>query len=167
MELLIPGLILVALMVYASTRIKRAAAKAFEAETIEADSFVIEKPVGFLNVLNGDPGYAFQAYSKDFGTGETQDLRQATAMLTVTPLADDDGFAAEDEIVSERTEVIDGSNYKVREAKHTEKGVSFCTLSKTVERDGQLYRLEIKRLAETTPDLVRNTEMMVDSFKLR
>ena len=32
MELLIPGLILVALMVYASTKIKKAAAAAFEPE---------------------------------------------------------------------------------------------------------------------------------------
>jgi hypothetical protein len=36
MEILIPGLILVALMVYVSTRIKRAAARAFEPENVDA-----------------------------------------------------------------------------------------------------------------------------------
>ena len=67
MELLIPGLILVALMVWASTRIKKNAAAAFDAEVIETESFSIRKPEGFLHVLNDDSGLAFRSYSKDFG----------------------------------------------------------------------------------------------------
>ena len=67
MELLIPGLLLVALMVYASTRIKRTAAEAFEPETIETDVFVLEKPEEFLNVINHDLALELQAYSREFG----------------------------------------------------------------------------------------------------
>jgi len=67
LAILIPGLILVALMVYASTRIKRVAAEAFEAETIETDEFAVEKPDGFLNILNRDPALALDAYSREFG----------------------------------------------------------------------------------------------------
>ena len=54
-------------MVWASTRIKKTAAAAFEAETVETDDFVIKKSDGFLNVINGDPKYAFEAYSKEIG----------------------------------------------------------------------------------------------------
>lgn len=78
MELLIPGLVLVALMVYASTRIKRATAKAFEREEIDTDDFTLVKPEGFLHLLNGDPAFAFQAYSKEFGTNGSSETRQAT-----------------------------------------------------------------------------------------
>src|SRR5580765_1394277 len=83
MDLLIPGLILVALMVYASTRIKKTAAAAFEAETIETDDFVIQKPDGFLNVINGDPQFAFEAYSKEFGGPGAENFRQGTAHLKI------------------------------------------------------------------------------------
>lgn len=78
MELLIPGLVLVAIMAWASTRIKRNAAAAFDAEQVETDDFVLEKPEGFLHVLNDNTGLLFRAYSKDFGTIGRSDLRQAT-----------------------------------------------------------------------------------------
>src|SRR5688572_25283370 len=78
MELLIPGLILVALMVWASTRIKKNAAAAFDAESVETDRFVIRKPDGFLHVLNDDSGLAFRSYSKEFGKVGDRDVRRAT-----------------------------------------------------------------------------------------
>jgi len=78
MELLIPGLILVALMVWASTRIKKNAAAAFEPETVENEHFVIHKPEGFLHVLNDDSGLAFRSYSKEFGKVGDRDVRRAT-----------------------------------------------------------------------------------------
>lgn len=81
MELLIPGLILVAIMVWASTRIKRNAAAAFDAEQVETDDFVLEKPEGFLHVLNDNTGLLFRAYSKEFGTVGRSDIRQATIEL--------------------------------------------------------------------------------------
>lgn len=78
MELLIPGLILVGLMIWASTRIKKSAAAAFDAETVDTDQFVIRKPEGFLHVLNDDTGLAFRAYSKEFGKVGNKDVRRAT-----------------------------------------------------------------------------------------
>ena len=83
MELLIPGLILVALMVWASTKIKNKAAAAFEPETIETDEFVMRKPDGFLHVVNDDSGLAFRAYSKEYGKNELNGDRQATIELTI------------------------------------------------------------------------------------
>lgn len=65
-------------MVWASTRIKRNAAAAFEAETVDNEHFAIRKPDGFLHVLNDDSGLAFRSYSKEFGKVGDRDVRRAT-----------------------------------------------------------------------------------------
>lgn len=65
-------------MVWASTRIKKSAAAAFDAETVENDQFVIRKPEGFLHVLNDSSGLAFRSYSKEFGKVGDRDVRRAT-----------------------------------------------------------------------------------------
>lgn len=88
MEILIPGLILVALMVWASTKIKRDAAAAFEPETIETDEFIIRKPDGFLHVVNDDSGLAFRAYSRDYGRNELNGDRRATIEVSIHPNSD-------------------------------------------------------------------------------
>lgn len=94
MELLIPGLILVALMVWASTKIKDKAAAAFVPETIETDEFEIRKPDGFLHVVNDDSGLAFRAYSKEYGKNELNGDRQATIELTMHRDSDIDRVSA-------------------------------------------------------------------------
>jgi hypothetical protein len=83
MEILIPGLILVALMVWASTKIKRDAAAAFEPEMIETEEFIIRKPNGFLHVVNDDSGLAFRAYSREYGKNELNGDRQATIEVSI------------------------------------------------------------------------------------
>ena len=77
MEILIPGLILVALMVWASTKIKKKASAAYEDEIVETDTFILEKPEGFISPAYPDEGLEFAAYSKEFGRDRTRDLRQA------------------------------------------------------------------------------------------
>jgi len=164
MEILIPGLILVALMVYASTRIKRSAAKAFEAETIENDQFVIKKSEGFLNVIGGDKRYAFEAYSKEYGRQEANEWRQATAYVTIGPRP---ATHKEGEVVNKRSEVRNGVSYKIVESRRTEKQVGFRVLSKTAERNGKLYALEITALAENPLDFMHKIDAMLDSFELK
>ena len=172
MEILILGLILVGLMVYASTRIKKTAAAAFEAETIETQDFVIQKPEGFLNVVGGDRKYAFEAYSKDFGGDGGGDIRLGRVNLTVL-----DGKTLDDsvkklretgeEIVDDISEVISSRRYRVIETKRVEKGVSLCGYYKIAEKDGKIYRLEALRLAETPDEFVRKIEVMVAGFELK
>jgi hypothetical protein len=83
MEILIPGLILVALMVYVSTRIKRSAAGAYEEERIETDEFSITKPAGFIIIEDEVADVRFAAYSKDYGTDEADNIRQVTSQLRI------------------------------------------------------------------------------------
>jgi hypothetical protein len=82
MELLIPGLALVALMVYASTRLKKATALALEPEQIETEHFSISKPAGFINVVSPDNGLLLQAYTKEFADA-APNMRKAEATVRI------------------------------------------------------------------------------------
>lgn len=172
MELLIPGLILVALMVYASTRIKKTAAAAFDSETVESDDFVIQKPDGFLNKINRDEQFEFEAYSKEFGVDEAADFRQGSINLTIRYQGTiDDAVAeikADDVTVTEdMTEVVGSRRYRVIDAERIVKGISFHVTYKIAEKDSKIYKLEAVRLAETSDEFARKIEVMVSSFELR
>ncbi len=172
MELLILGLLLVAVMVYASTRIKKTAAAAFDAETVESDDFVIQKPEGFLNVINGDPKYVFEAYSKDFGVDGAENFRQGriTLILSTTGTIDDAVAAIADsrvEIDDDIAEVIGQRHYRLIDARRHENGVDFSVTYKIGEKNGTVYQLEAARLAETSVEFARKIEILVGSFELR
>lgn len=172
MELLIPGLILVALMIYASTRIKRSAARAFEAESIETDDFRLQKPEGFLNVIGGDPKYVFEAYSKDFGGDGAENIRLATADVVIK--ANTTVEAAHAEILNSGGEILDDHREKIGDAhyrtivrKLAKDDMDFRILSKVAERGGKVFVFTTTVIAETTPDFMRNIEAMVNSFELK
>ena len=157
MELLIPGLILVALMVYASTRIKKSAAAAFEAETITGSDFTLEKPEGFLSVVNGKPELEFEAYSRDFGGEGAEDIRQARAEVRRVEV---------DDSMSGTSEIVDGRRYIVAESDAEEKGVALREITKTVDADGSSIQLKVTRLAETNDEMLRKIDMMISSFRM-
>jgi hypothetical protein len=83
MEILIVGVLVVALMVYVSTKIKKSAASAFERETIEKESFRLVKPEGFISPIDENSEFAFEAYTKEFGKNDADEFRQAWANLIV------------------------------------------------------------------------------------
>ena len=170
MELLIPGLILVALMVYASTRIKRTAAEAFEAENIETADFVIKKPEGFLNVLKGE--YPFEAYSKNFGSAGEREFREATAKLVIHDAATLEETVAGlktsgVQVTNDFSEVIAERHYHVIEAKRTDREAEFRDLFKLAESGGKVYELRSSILIGAADETVRRAEDMVDSFQLK
>jgi hypothetical protein len=170
MELLIPGLILVALMVYASTRIKRTAARAFEAETVETDEFVVQKPDGFLNVLNLDPELSFEAYSKDFGTKGDLDIRAATAKLRVRDDSTVDDLikeiASKTEVTNQLNEVVGDVHYRVIEGELTKGEAEYRVLYKLAEHADKTYELEVAAL-RSVPETLRKAEALFDSFELK
>src|SRR4030095_7667083 len=164
MELLIPGLILVALMWWASTKIKKHAADAFEAERIETGSYSLQKPEGFLHVI-GDEEHEFKAYSRDFGEGDNTGVRQATIELDVFP----GGHLAEvrDVIKSSAAEARDrtgGKNICELEADETANEIDLKAFYKIVAAGDAVYRLRFAVLAEHTDDYLRKIEETLDSF---
>ena len=171
MELLIPGLILVALMVYASTRIKRSAARAFEAETVETDDITLDKPEGFLNVLNLDPALALDIYSKEMGIGDAAEFRAARAELRIYEQRTLD-YAANairesTKVMSEISEIIGERKYGILEAERNEKGTDFREFYKIVEQDGRVFEFKIVLLDETNDEFKRKIETMFNSFMLK
>ena len=171
MELLIPGLILVALMVYASTRIKRSASKAFEAETVETDDITLDKPEGFLNVLNLDPTLELDIYSKDMGVGDAAEFRAARAELRIYERRTL-GYAANAikesaKIESEIFEIIGERKYGILEAERNEKGTDFRELYKIVEKDSRVFEFKVVVLDETNDEIKRKIDTMFDSFMLK
>ena len=158
MEILIAGGILVALMVYVSTRIKKSAARAFERETVETDEFRLIKPEGFINPVNEGSGYLFEARSKDYGeTDEARDVPQASFDLTATTGSDFETVCREaknsiGKVSSEQVEPDTGRGQKIclLEGEETKSGVRSSIFHKIVESEGRrkIYDLKISVLAD-------------------
>jgi hypothetical protein len=148
MEIFILGIILVALMAYVSTRIKKSAAQAFEREIVETEDFRLVKPEGFLSVAGANPEYAFEAYSKDFGAGEAEEYRRATVKIYKNP---------------ERSERLPDETEK------TEKGVTIQTLRKTLKNNesGAFFELEISVLKDYRDEYSDKINEMLGSFSLK
>lgn len=163
--ILIPGLILVALMVYASTRIKKIAASAFDAETIETDEFVIQKPEGFLHNLNGDPKYIFEAYSKEYSRANDK-LRAGTTTITrIETTTLEDVVNEMPGLTDHGTEVIGDDRYRHFESLENNDGVE-TTISYTLaEKNGNVYKLEITEIEESASG--QWVETFFDSFRVK
>lgn len=171
MELLIPGLILVALMVYASTKIKKTAAAAFEPETIETDDFAIEKPDGFLNVLNLDPGLELDMYSKEFGIENAADKRQARIELRhyrVCKMSEAIAMIKEKATIrSDIGEIINERKYRLIEAERIEKGIGFREIYKLTEKGADIYELKAIILEDAADDISQKADAVVLSFTVK
>lgn len=171
MELLIPGLLLVALMVYASTRIKRVAAEAFEPESIESTDFALEKPEGFLNVVSPAGGLSLQIYSKDYGINEASDFRAARGEIRIyekrTLKFAATAIRESTTVTSEVPEIIDGRKYIVVEAESVEKGIGFREMYKLAEKDGSVVELKITALEKINEELSKKIDAILASFILK
>lgn len=171
MELLIPGLILVALMVYASTRIKKTAAAAFEPETVETEAFIIDKPEGFLNVINGDPKFEFEAYSRDFGDEPAENVRQARIEIVrrkgITPEKAVKEIASTTKVTSRNTEIVDERKYFLIETERVEKGTGLVELYKLTASGSDVLELKIIALEQTSEEIARKIQSIALSFSVK
>jgi hypothetical protein len=147
MEILILGIILVALMAYVSTRIKKSAAQAFERETIETEDFRIVKPEGFLNPVSENSANAFEAYSKDYGEADAAEHRKAVVKIYKTG-----GLKSED---------------LPAESEKTEKGVTLQTFRKILENNQKSYALEISVVKDYRDEYFDKINEMLSSFSLK
>jgi hypothetical protein len=167
MEILIPGLILVALMVWASTKIKKRAADAFEAEFIEAETYSLQKPEGFLHVI-GDEKHEFAAYSKEYGKNDNTGIRQATIELDVIPGADLTDECERIKSVTDGAEVTVGSVGEIKtcriEGSETANDRAFHVVYKITEGQNAIYRLRIAVLREHADEYLRKIDETLDRF---
>lgn len=176
MEILIVGVVLVALMAFISTKIKKSAASAFEREIVENDEFRIVKPEGFLNPIKEDSEFAFEAYSKNSGKNDAEKFRQAQATLSVFA---DSKFEAICEnakktagkILSEKAakNAAQQQNVCFIESEEIKNGVTIITFRKIVEsiQKQKIYELQIVVLKNYLEDFAARTEEMLESFVVK
>lgn len=170
MEILIIGGIIVALMVYASTKIKRNAAQAFEEEPIETESFSLVKPEGFLSPVENEDFLAFYAYSKEFGEEDkAEKLRQGLIKLKVLAgrsLAEicKDIKSGFDNVLSE--EKPDENTFLLKGEKN-EKDVEKIFYHKIIAKDEQVFDLEMTVLADYQEKYEERAEKLHESFRVK
>lgn len=166
MEILIPGLILVALMVYASTKIKKSAAAAYAEEKVETPDFSITKPEGFISPV--DPGFAFAAYSRDFGVDEADEIRQVSAELTIYEDADLDSIRS---IIANRAAKV-GAEQRLAdgffvETEEIENGVAIDCEHRVIGRQNKTYALVVRALPEYKGEHQKNIDTIIASFEVK
>jgi len=163
------GVILVALMVFVSTKIKKSAAQAFEQEAIETEDFKITKPNGFINPINEDSAVAFEAYTKELGENEAKNFRQAQANLRIIRDSNFEAVcgnakASADKILSESA--FENPRVYLLESERIEKGVSIISSWKIVEniQKRKIYELKISIIEAYREDYATRANEMINSF---
>lgn len=166
MELLIPGLILVALMVYASTRIKKRAAEAFEPETIETERYTLHKPEGFLHVIDS-PRHDFEAYSKEYAADDSS--RRATIEVDIFRGTDLKSVRESLRDASARFDLTEETENACRvETEETANETGLKVFYKLVDtRAGPIYRIRFAVMARHEDEYLDRIEEALDSFTLK
>jgi hypothetical protein len=150
MEILIIGVILVAIMAYVSTKIKNAAKEAYNQENFENEYFTILKPEGFIIPVKVSSEFLFETYSKDLGE-EIIEEEFYQCRATVTEKA---GIEVETELL---------------ETEESENGLSFKTFSKTLVNQNlkKSFNLKIFVLPEYQEKYTNEINLMLGSFTLK
>jgi hypothetical protein len=148
MEIWIVGGIIVAIMVYVSTKIKRAAKEAYEQELFETDEFRIVKPEGFLIPVTENPAFAFEAYSKDFAEDTDEDMNRCWITVEAIDNVANEAFESENE----------GET----------RGASVKTFRKLVvsKKLKKSFQLEINLVQDHSEEYLGRVEMALASFRL-
>lgn len=166
MEILIPGLILVVLMAYASTKIKKRAAAAWEPELIDTDRYTIQKPEGFLHVVN-DTQHEFRAYSREFGEDESASARRATIELDVVN-ADLNEAADAVRKASSNFEERDRSTTEVTAAAdESANQFDMRAFYKLIAAPSATYKLRFAVLPEHEDEYMRRIDDTLNSFVVK
>lgn len=149
MEILIVGFIIVALMAYVSTKIKKAAREAYEQETFENEYYRITKPNDFIIPVKEGSESKFETYSKEFGEDDADKLNQCRATVN------------EKDVVKYDPAVL--------ETERVEQNITVKTVSKTLVNKelNKSFELEISVLPDYEEKFADAIKLMLDSFSLK
>lgn len=170
MEILVPGLILVALMVYASTRIKKIAARAYDREDVSGEGFSITKPAGFIIPAEKPSEALFFACSKEYGRDAADGSRQAEAKV-VRHVGPDIAHirkrivGSDETLIEELSEYVADVQYKLIETAGEAGGLSVRRHRKLFASGDGIMELCVTVLAECGDELAEEIEVFVDSFR--
>lgn len=170
MEILIVGVIVVAIMIWASTKIKRSAAAAFEEEAIETEEFSLIKPENFLNPVKNEYFLAFYAYSKEFGEEESAEkMRQGLIKLKVlagrslAEIAKDVRQSFDKVLTDEKTD----ENTFLLKGERAENEVGKIFYHKITGKNEKVYDLEMSVLTDYEEKYKNGAEKLLNSFRVK
>lgn len=174
MEILIVGAVVVALMIFVSTKIKKSVAAAYEPETIENQYFRLDKPQGFLSPLDDDSKFAFEAYTKEFGQNDAEEFRQAQAHLLIFNDASLERVIESikkeaGEILTEKmSETGSGKSYFI-ESEKIERSVPVNDFYKIIASNEhrKIYQLKISVLKAYRDNYASRITEMLESFVVK
>lgn len=170
MEILIIGVIVVALMVYASTKIKKAAREAYEAETVATEEYSLKKCEGYLiPALDERSGSKLEILSKAYGTDKCGKMRQVALSLTIEKgvelagvrkklRAELDNIAA-DELIKDTQKIT-----LTMTGKSEQDGCPTRVFIKYFARSGNIYKFKAVALEENIDEHLENIESMLESI---
>ena len=176
MEILIIGGLLVALMVFVSTRVKRNAARAYEREEIDMKEFGLIKPDNLMHPFRDKSEYVFEAYSKDYGEGHARSIWRAHVLLRVLLNTDFRTVRAEvrnsaEEVLSDEVAQKPPPGQKIRllETSRTEDKQKRREFWKVVEntKAKKIYELKISILEDHLDEYLEKAEEMIESFYVK
>ena len=172
MEILIPGLFLVGFMIWASTKIKRNAAEAFEREEVETPEFSLVKPEGFLAPVDPAEGTLFSAYSRDFGRDESGRVRQAA--IELRRFGDANLEEVCERVKAESSGLIEEQFGVINEAKCANivvatlvDGVPVDIYHKMIAARDAVFQLSVTVLPDHKEDYLRRIDELLASFTLK
>jgi len=169
MEILIIGFIIVALMAYASTKIKKAAREAYEAETVVTEEYSIKKAAGYIIPVAERNVSDLEILSKDYGKDECGKFRQAMLKLSIdkgvelasvrkklrTELASVDI----DELIKDTQKIT-----LTMTGESEQEGCPTRVFIKYFVRGGKIYKFKAVVLEENIDDHLENIESMLESI---
>ncbi len=151
-------------MVYASTKIKKTAAMAYDEEQFENDQFTILKPEGFIIPVEFERNGLFEAYTKDFGVDEGGDIRKASAVVRFHP--DTTCERLGNEVGGIEVGVGEADNLTLTEESDL-RGAAIIKTHRLRGSNGGVYHLQIDALDDGDTIVPERVSLMADSFKLR
>jgi hypothetical protein len=172
MEILFVGGLLVALMVYVSTRIKKSAAAAFERETIETEEIRLVKPEGFINPVSENSQHVFEARSKDYGENKAgRDAPRAKFTISVFENGDFQKICQDTKESSGRvlTENSPHQTIYLLETEQTADETDWQFFHKIVEskRQQKVFDLKISVLHEFRDEYNDKIKEILDNFVVK
>lgn len=166
MEILIIGLLFVALMVYVSTKIKRSAARAYEREEIDTSEFSLVKPDNLMHPIREGSEFLFEAYSKDFGDGSQRGIWRAQAYVSRIERNEVEVFVNK----IQKADVIDDNSVDgIREVRYLETNdeSSFQNFVRFVPGDEGIYQVKFSILEDHVDQYEERAREFLSSFALK
>jgi hypothetical protein len=162
-------IIFITVLLTISSRIRKAASRAFEREEIAGGEFFLIKPEGLINPIGRESKFAFEAYSKEFGKGyDAEEFKQASVFVNVFSGKDFAEVCKETTVGEILSEEI-AEKVCLIKTEETLKNTAAYNFYKIIESDTRqkIYVLKITVLKNALDEYQERVDETLESFRLK